>query len=124
MRVIIEASTFQKSCVAMHHAELVTLFMDATRGHHTLEIDPSGVADYSRWVENEGAATRERCDLALKKSKKLRARGSRIRELRIADILIPSWSPIRLSPPDALRLLRRPLRLRKRSRPGWPAYAA
>jgi hypothetical protein len=109
MRVIIEANVFEKSCVATHHLALVALF--TTKWHHTIEIEPTGDDNYYRWVAKESVLTQERCAFVLKKSRLQRARRSRTRMLRIADVQTSTWSPIRLSPDEALRFLQLPLQL-------------
>jgi hypothetical protein len=44
-----------------------------------LEIDPTGLEDYSRWVANEGAATRQRCELEQWSRQKEEIRNERFR---------------------------------------------
>lgn len=111
MRVIIEAGMFRLDKIAERHDDLLALFLDAVKGRHTIEIEPSGRDDYSQWIRDESERTRQRCEDALKRSVKLRARRPRARTLRIADIATPSWADLRLTLPAALRFLRRPLQL-------------
>ena len=105
MKVIIEAGVFRKDRIAERHDSLLALFLDCVRGRHTIAIEPSGTAEYRQWVDGEGSRTRELCERVLQNSVKLRAQRSRTREIRIADVIAPSWSNMRLPIAIALRIL-------------------